>query len=263
MQDDLAAAVCGGAVAPECPEWEMAREVFVAIEEDRLFFRHEVICAIDNPANVLYHETLVRMKVGDTVLSPGRFLPALEKLSLMRPFDCFTLRCTLDALRSMPGVHLGCNVSAQSVRDDHWWKSLFLELAAAPDLAARLIVEITELAPVSPVAGPAFVRRLKGLGVRVAVDDFGVGFSAEAARMCEPDIVKVDRSFLRRVRQGTSTAAELNRVVRIARCIAPLVDIEGVETADDVRIAHDAGAQWIQGYYLTAPDMPVSMRSTG
>jgi len=256
MLGDLAADVRSDAVALESPDWKIAREVLVAIAEDRLFFQHEVICAIDDPAHILYRETLVRMKAGDMVLLPGRFIPALERLSLMRPFDCFVLRRTLDAIRATPGAHLGCNVSAQSARDDHWWKSLFLELAAEPDVAARLVVEITESTTVSPVDGRAFVRRLRGLGVRVAVDDFGVGFSTDAARVCEPEIIKIDRSFLRRVRQGTFTAAEFNRLVRIARCIAPLLVIEGVETPGDVRIARDSGAQWIQGYYLDAPDAP-------
>lgn len=256
--DDLATDVRGGSAAPECPDWRIAREVFIAIEEDRFFFRREVICAIDTPSEILYHETLARMKVDAAPVLPGRFIPALERLSLMRPFDCFVLRRTLDALRATPDAYLGCNISAQSVREDHWWKSFFLELAAAPDLAARLVVEITELTPVSPVDGPAFVRRLKELGVRVAVDDFGTGFSADAARMCDPDIIKLDHSFLRRIREGTFTAAELDHLVWTARRIAPLLVIEGVETADDVRIARDAGVNWIQGYYLDAPDAPAS-----
>jgi len=258
MLGDLATDLRSDAVAPESPDWKIAREVFVGIEEDRLFFRHEAICAIDTPADILYRETLVRMKVDGMVVLPGRFIPALERLSLMRAFDCFVLRRTLDALRAAPQAHLGCNVSAQSARDDHWWKSLFLELAAAPEVAARLVVEITESTPVSSVDGRAFVRRLKELGVRVAVDDFGVGFSADAARVCQPDIIKVDRSFLRRVRQGTFSATELNRLVRMARCIAPLLVIEGVETPDDVLIARAADAQWIQGYYVDAPDAPAS-----
>jgi EAL domain-containing protein (putative c-di-GMP-specific phosphodiesterase class I) len=252
MLNDLATDGRNEAVTPESPDRRIAREVFVAIEEDRLFFRREVIRTVDVPTDILYFETLVRMKADDEVLPPGRFIPALERLSLMRPFDCFVLGRTLDALRAAPKAHLGCNVSAQSARDDHWWKSLFHELAAEPDLAARLVVEITESTPVS-VDARSFVRQLKNLGVRIAVDDFGVGFSADAARLCEPDIIKVDRSFLRRVRQGTFTTAELNRLVRMARCIAPLLVIEGVETADDVRIARDAGADWIQGYYLSPP----------
>lgn len=258
MLDDLATDIRGDAAASERPDWEIARDVFVAIEEDRLFFRHESICAVDAHADVLYREALVRMRVDDTVLPPGRFIPELEKLSLMRPFDCFVLRRTLNALRAAPDACLGCNISARSARDDHWWESLFLELASAPDLAARLIVEITELTPVSPVDGPAFVKRLKGLGVRIAIDDFGVGFSSDAARMCEPDIVKIGYSFLRRVREGTFTTAEFNHLVGLAHCTAPLLVVEGVETADDVRIARDAGANWIQGYYFDAPDATAS-----
>lgn len=258
MLDDLATDMRGDVAASQCPDWEIARDVFVGIEEDRLFFRHEAIRAVDAPADVLYREALVRMRVDDKVLLPGRFIPELGKLSLMRPFDCFVLRRTLDALRDAPDACLGCNIAAQSARDDHWWKSLFIELASAPDIAARLVVEITELTPVSPVAGPAFVQRLKALGVRIAVDDFGVGFSADAARMCEPDIVKIDRSFLRRVREGTFTATEFNHLVGMARCTAPLLVVEGVETEDDVRIARDAGANWIQGYYFDPPDAPAS-----
>ncbi|WP_084170343.1 EAL domain-containing protein [Paraburkholderia ferrariae] len=247
------------ALMPQSQDGQTALAVFAAIQEDRLFFRQESICSINAPAQTLYREALVRMKVGDVVLPPGRFIPALERLSLMRPFDCFVLRRTIDAVRAMPGMNFGCNVSAQSARDDHWWESLFLELAAEPDLAARLIVEITESAPVSPIDARAFVRRLRALGVRVAVDDFGVGFSADAVRVSAPDIIKLDRSFMRRVRQGTYTVDQLGRLVRMARYITPLLVIEGIETPDDVRVAREAGAQWIQGYYLDAADTPSPM----
>lgn len=259
--DDPVVQTRGDAVTPLSPDREIAKAVFVSLAEDRLFFRHEVICAVDAPTDILYYETLVRMKVDDQVLLPGRFIPALERLSLMRPFDCFVLRRTLDAIRATPGGRLGCNVSAQSVRDDHWWESLFLELAAEPEVAARLVVEITETVPVSPVDGRAFVQRLRQLGVQVAIDDFGAGFSADAARMCEPDIIKIDRSFLRHVRQGTLCVIEFNRLVRIAQGIAPISVVEGVETPEDVRIARDAGAHWIQGYHISAPDEPTSIEA--
>jgi EAL domain-containing protein (putative c-di-GMP-specific phosphodiesterase class I) len=264
MKHDGLAAMLGersDAGAPECPDWKIAREVFHAIADDRLFFEHEEIRSIDAPADILYRETLVRMKADDKVLPPSHFILALERLSLMRPFDCFVLRRTLEAIRSTPNANLGCNVSAQSARDDHWWEPLFLELAGDPEVAARLVVEITESAPVTPIDGRAFVQRLRGLGVRVAVDDFGAGFSADAASMCVPDIIKVDRSFLRRVRQNTLGVTEFNSLVRIAQHIAPLVVIEGVETPDDIRIARNAGAHWIQGYYLNAPDAPASQQA--
>ena len=256
---DLAIETHSNAMTTQSPDWQIAKDVFVSLAENRLFFRHEMICAVDAPTDILYSEMLVRMKVDDQVLLPGRFIPALERLSLMRPFDRFVLGRTLDALRAIPGKHLGCNVSAQSVRDDHWWKSLFLELAAEPEVASRLVVEITESAPVSPVDGRAFVQLLRRLGVRVAIDDFGAGFSADAARMCEPDIIKIDRSFLRHVRLGTLCIPEFDRLVRVAQDIAPIVVVEGVETPDDVRIARDAGAPWIQGYTITAPDAPASI----
>ncbi|MFP6559043.1 EAL domain-containing protein [Paraburkholderia sp. B3] len=237
----------------------MAREVCRAISDDRLFFRHEVICAVDAPTEVLYREALVRMKVADAVLLPGRFIPALERLSLMRQFDCYVVRHTLEAIKATPGARLGCNISAQSTQDDHWWQEVFLELENNPEAAARLVVEITESAPILPIDGCTFVRRLRRLGVRVAIDDFGVGFSAVSAAACATDIVKVDRSLLRRVRQGTLGIAGFNRLIVMARGIAPLLVVEGVETPDDIRIVRDAGVRWIQGYYVNDPDTPGSI----
>ncbi|SDD61647.1 EAL domain-containing protein [Paraburkholderia lycopersici] len=244
--------LAAAAVPRESPDREIAREVCRAISEDRLLFQPEVVCAIDDRTDILYREMLVRMKVGDTVLLPGRFIPALEKLSLMRPFDCFVVRHTLEAIKATPGVTIGCNVSAQSARDDPWWQEVFLELENDTEAASRLVVEITESAPFAPIAGPAFVRRLQRMGVRVAIDDFGAGFSAGTANSCATDIIKVDRSFLRRVRQGALCVAELSRLIGIAQGMAPLVVLEGVETPDDIRIARDTGVHWIQGYYVNA-----------
>lgn len=256
MLGDRAVEGRSDAMTPQSSDWQIAQAVFLAIGEDRLFFQHEVICAIDAPADILYYETLVRMKLDDQVLPPGRFIPALERLSLMRPFDCFVLRRTLEAIRAMPGACLGCNISAQSAQDDHWWQSLFFELAAEPEVAARLVVEITESAPVSPVDGHAFVQRLRRLGVRVAVDDFGAGFSADLADVCATDIIKLDRSFLWHARRGISGLAELSRLTSMVQNLAAIVVVEGIETPDDIQIVHNAGLRWVQGYFLnaSAPD---------
>lgn len=241
------------AVAQGSSDLEIAREVYRAIAEDRLFFQHERVCALAAPTNVLYLESLVRITVGDSVLLPGSFIPALEKLSLMRPFDCFVVSRTLEAIKAMLGTSLGCNVSALSARDDHWWQPVFLELESNPQAAARLVVEITESMPSSPVDARAFIKRLRRLGVRVAVDDFGAGFSADLADVCATDIIKIDRSYLRHARRGTRGLAELSRVTSIAQALAAIVVVEGVETPDDIQIARNAGLRWVQGYFLNAP----------
>ena len=93
---DLAIETHSNAMTTQSPDWQIAKDVFVSLAENRLFFRHEMICAVDAPTDILYSEMLVRMKVDDQVLLPGRFIPALERLSLMRPFDRFVLGRTLD-----------------------------------------------------------------------------------------------------------------------------------------------------------------------
>ncbi|WP_233838618.1 EAL domain-containing protein [Paraburkholderia sp. ZP32-5] len=228
----------------------VVREVFSAIAHGRIFFRYEAVCAVNAWTNVLYQEALVRIKTPDSVLLPGAFIPTLEKLSAIREFDRLIVGRTIDAITAMPGARLGCNVSAASALDDHWWEPVFRQLESNPEAASRLVVEITESAPVSPLHGGTFIDRLRKLGVRVAIDDFGRGFSRDTASACAADIIKVDRSFLWRARHDLAGVAELRSTIRAAQRIARVVIAEGVETLDDVRIVRDAGVHWIQGYLL-------------
>jgi EAL domain-containing protein (putative c-di-GMP-specific phosphodiesterase class I) len=238
------------AITLDSADMEVVREVSSAIAQDRLFFRYEAVCAVNAWTNVLYQEALVRIKTSDGILLPGGFIPTLERLALMRQFDCLIVGRTLEAITAMPGARLGCNVSAASARDDHWWEPAFRNLESNREAASRLVVEITESAPVSRLHGRAFIERLQKLGVRVAIDDFGSGFSKEAASACAADIIKVDRTFLWRARHDLAGIAELKCAIRTAQSIAPVVIAEGVETLDDVQIVRDAGVHWIQGYLL-------------
>ncbi|WP_234190289.1 EAL domain-containing protein [Shinella sp. NM-101] len=230
---------------------------YKALRDRRLALAFQSIRSADGDG-LLYREVLARIVPedgGSELIGPGAFVPALEQLRLARLFDRAVVMDTLAALRMAPSSRLGCNISAQSAADDEYWTSIFALLAAEPDIAGRLIVEITETAGFpDPDAAQWFVARLKRLGCEVAVDDFGVGCnSISLTAMLRPSIVKIDGSFLR-VNAGQIFGGEfVQSLIRLSSCLAAHVVVEGVEDEICLQLAMRAGARWLQGYYIDLP----------
>jgi EAL domain-containing protein (putative c-di-GMP-specific phosphodiesterase class I) len=240
----------------------LAAEALAGLEEGRLELCWQAVRSANAPEQALYHEGLARLigREGQP-LSPGTFVPALERLGLVRAFDRDVFTLVLNELEHFPGARLGVNISAQSARLDGWWFSTLERLRAKPDLARRLVVEITETAALTGEAY-RFVSALRRLGCRIALDDFGVGHaSVRNAMALSPDIIKVDAFFLRRARASDQSEALLEHLVGIAAHCAPVVIVEGVETAEQSRMAErlqaryqsPANACWQQGYHFGHP----------
>lgn len=205
-------------------------------------------------SGVLYRECLAR-KVDSTSGSvealPCHFIPALEKLGMTRGFDRVIVRKTIELLRRVRSVRLGCNVSALSATNDAWWSSTFQLLKASPSLASRLVIELTETAECPDMdEAIAFCEALRSFGCKVAVDDFGAGFSSMGfALRVKPDIVKVDMTIIRETRHSGGIPM-LRNLLDLLGNIAPDVIVEGIESDDDARVAIEAGAKWLQGYHV-------------
>lgn len=230
-----------------------------ALEAGRVHFAEQPIAAADDTAKPLYCECLVRLVSDDgTVLLPGTYLGALERLGLMRAFDRQVVREVLRQLRIRPDAVLGCNVSGLSAVCDVWWSSTLEALACNPDIAGRLVIEITETAALPDMAeAKAFVSAIRQTGARVALDDFGVGYSsATFAREAAIDIVKIDGSFVRQRVAGPAGQRMLEHLVNLVGGFGAIVVVEGVETAEDLQVAAEAGARWFQGYYFRQPELP-------
>lgn len=243
-------------------DMRLAAHALAALEEGRLDLCWQPVRSANAPDHLLYHEGLARLIGRDgQALSPGVFVPALERLGLVRAFDRDVFALVLSELEHFPGARLGVNISAHSARRDGWWFSTLERLRAAPDLARRLVVEITETAALTAEAH-RFVSALRRLGCRIALDDFGVGHaSVRNAMSLSPDIIKVDAFFLRRAGASEQGEALLEHLVGIAAHCAPVVIVEGVETAEQSRMAEQlqvryqspTNACWQQGYHFGQP----------
>ncbi|WP_168787580.1 EAL domain-containing protein [Paraburkholderia aromaticivorans] len=231
---------------------EVAVGVFAAMLKDRLRFVFEPVCRATGSGAVDYLEALLCESVDGTIKHNrlGKLVPALERLGLARRLDRWVVESIIGRLRADPDARLGCNISAQSATLDAWWALTLAILNTEPEVARRLTIEITETMPLTEFAEASeFVRVLRSLGCRVALDDLGGGYSSLWSLLhLELDIAKIDGSFVRAARFGENGAARLWHMVELARACAPIVVVEGIETQADARVARESGATHVQGY---------------
>ncbi len=99
------------------------------------------------------------------------------------------------------------------------------------------------------------MQRVKGLGVRVAMDDFGSSYSGLASLARFPfDKIKIDRSFVSQLTEDADVAAIVASIVALGRSLSVDITAEGVETGDQVTLLKAAGCNIVQGYLFGAPD---------
>ena len=150
-------------------------------------------------------------------------------------------------------LSLGCNMSAHQLRD-----ARFLELvgAAVRDLGEnRLVLEMTETVVVShDDETDAALRRLTAVGARLAIDDFGVGFSSIGYLQHLPvDILKIDRSFTRDVDASPRAAALVEAILVMGAALDLRVVAEGIERPSQAALLRQAGCDIGQGFLFGRP----------
>jgi len=204
---------------------------------------------------VLYHEALVRFpQTHGWDTAPGEVFAAIERSGGTLAFDRRIVRRVIETLQSDPLAILGVNISGASA-DPAGWDDLVDLLRSDHALATRLVIEITETAPMPDLDRAAlFCSRLQGCGVRVALDDFGVGHASVAsARALKPAIIKIDGSFVRQACAAPAAAGLFWHLVGVAKSLGALTIVEGVETREQAIIAQEAGSIWQQGFFHGKP----------
>ncbi|QIH09520.1 MULTISPECIES: EAL domain-containing protein [unclassified Pseudomonas] len=229
------------------------KDFYRELADGRLMLAFQPVVWLADSSRVLYHEGLLRRidaQGGDTYP-----LAHLEKQALMRELDRNVVLCVIACLHRDDRLRLGCNISARSAVIDSFWLEIIEALREAPSVAARLVIEITEsAAPPSIEAASEFVRCLRGLGCRVAIDDFGAGVGTlEFIRQTRPDIVKIDKGYIQRARGEANSAQTLGHLVQLCKTLAPCVIVEGLESIADQELASDCGGEWGQGYLFGRP----------
>ena len=239
---------------------ELEGELRAAMKAGELRVLYQPIVALPS-GRIVGVEALVRWDRGSRgLVSPAEFIPLAEETGLIVELGAWVLA---EACRTVVGLdretgtalNLSVNLSARQLLEPGLEATVAAALSASGLGAGRLTLEITEGVLMADTA--ATIDRLgslRGLGVRVAIDDFGTGYSSLGyLRRFPLDAVKIDRSFIEDVTEGTRQAALVHAIVELCRTLELDTVAEGVETQDQADRLTDLGCELAQGFLFGRP----------
>ena len=246
-------------------------ELHQALERDELFVIYQPVLDLHAQPNPRGQhgqhgcagvEALVRWRhPAHGVMPPLQFVPAAEDAGLIGALGLFVLRSAcqqfmrwrLDLGAQAPSL-LAVNLSIAQLRDPGLVAQVQRVLADCAMPAAALQLEVTEsLAAQDPVARSR-LHGLKALGVKLALDDFGSGYSSLACLHQLPvDTVKIDGSFIAEAERSEYHRALIEATVRVARTLRMATVAEGIETAEQASLISRLGCDLGQGYLYCRP----------
>jgi diguanylate cyclase (GGDEF)-like protein/PAS domain S-box-containing protein len=196
-------------------------------------------------------------------VAPNQFIPLCEETGAIVPIGRWVLRtaCAQNVewqRQGLPPVSMAVNISARQFADPDLLNDIaaaLRETGMAPEL---LELELTETMVMhDPARTVEILKQLKAMGIRIALDDFGVGYSSLAQIKGFPiDILKVDRSFIRNLPESTQDRAITEAIINMAKSLSLLVVAEGVETADQEVFLRGIACDASQGFYFSKPCAP-------
>ncbi|HXG79820.1 MAG TPA: bifunctional diguanylate cyclase/phosphodiesterase [Methyloceanibacter sp.] len=235
----------------------IADEIVRALNDRRMLLALQPIVTSRSHEPELY-ECLLRMRRLDgSIVSASEFIPVAEQFGLAKLVDHRALELAVDLLRAMPSIKLSLNVSAATANDSQWLQALEACLAKHSGLAERLTIELTETAAISDLAETVkFVSALKTLGCRVALDDFGAGYTSfRNLRLLGVDIVKIDGSFIQNLGNQAEDELFVRTLIDLAKSFGITTVGEWVGDEKTAKMLEKAGVSYLQGYFFGAPEL--------
>lgn len=190
-------------------------------------------------------------------IGPGVFVPIAEQSGLMVPLGTWMLRRVFTQCRAWPACDISINLSPIQIMAQGFVETiqaLVVETGISP---RRIILEVTEGVMLDRSDNVAqSLRTLQGMGFRIALDDFGIGYSSLSyLRSFQFDRIKIDRSFVQNIEADHDAQSILGAIVALGQTLRMKVVAEGVETELQRRLVHAAGCELVQGH-LFWPALP-------
>jgi diguanylate cyclase (GGDEF)-like protein len=192
-------------------------------------------------------------------IAPADFIPVAEETGMMDALGRFVLKRALADAGRWPQVYIAVNLSPVQVRDGGLVALVRAALEESRIAPSRLVLEITEGVLIDkPDAMLKRIEELHALGVRLALDDFGSGYSNLGYLQRFPlDTLKIDKSFVAALGDSTSGGVIIQAIVALGRALGLSVLAEGVETEQQRVLLRLAGCDEMQGYLFARP-MPAN-----
>jgi len=231
-----------------------------ALKEDgfQLVFQPVVNVA---DGHVSHYETLLRMiDEGGELLSPAKFIPVAERMGLIHHIDLWVVSHAIDYISALgqekEDICFTINLSSHALQGDFLLPVLKQKLESTWISPSRLTFEITETAAVSNFEKTRqMVSRIRALGCRFALDDFGAGFSSFSYLKNFPvDYLKIDGQFISNLAVDTADQVLVRSMIDIAHSLGKKAIAEYVSNPEILRLLKEFGVDYVQGYLLGKPE---------
>lgn len=226
-----------------------------AIEKQEISIAFQPV--VDSQSRVITGvEALARWeRHGYGPVRPDIFIAAAEQSGLIQPLGLFILRRTCEQAKYWPGIDVAVNVSPAQFGHPGFISEVITILSETGINPGRVIFEVTEGYFIrDPERARDMIAQLKEIGIRVALDDFGSGFSSVGyLRQFSFDRIKIDRSLVERAALETGGRELLQATVALARSLDLPVTAEGIECEEQALVVRLCGCDELQGYYIGRP----------
>lgn len=252
----------------------------------RMDVEHALHGAIGRQEMRLYHQPIVDIVTGrvsgfealmrwerqdGTIVSPADFIPIAEETGIICELGAWALHDALGVLRRWiddgivpPSTTMSVNVSPRQIADPAF-PNVVREAIAESGVPPHLLwLEITESMMLDePELAALILDDVRSLGVRIAMDDFGTGFSSLSVLQQFPiQRIKIDRAFVHGLGEITNDRSLVRTIIAMAQSMALDLVAEGVETVQQLEALRELGCDKAQGYLISRPVPADAIRST-
>src|SRR5512135_134180 len=229
-----------------------------------MFLVMQPIMSLGAPFESLNFEVLVRLREDDgSVTSAGKIIEAAENNGRAAVIDRWVLSRTLEWLechrQMLRNTRFACmNLSGASLNDERFVHDAYAMLARSGRAAERLCIEITEGVALHDMENTRrFIERVRGYGAKVALDDFGAGYTSFSyLKELPADAVKIDGSFISGVNSHPANLAIVGTIVELAHNLGMQSVAEWVEDRATIEALAQVGVDYVQGWAISRPVEP-------
>ncbi len=241
-----------------------------SLSSDQQFIRRELPRALSAHELELHFQPIVAAHSGRIVgveallrwkhpsrgqIPPATFIPIAEQMGLMDTLGAFVLRRALTEAQRWPDLYVSVNLSPLQLRNRSIVETVRAALEETAIEPRRLMLEVTEGVLIdNPEDMVKRIEELRALGVRIALDDFGSGYSNLGYLQRFPfDKLKIDKSFVSALGRSSNGGVIIQAIVALGRALGVSVLVEGVETEEQRVLLRLAGCDELQGFLFARP----------
>jgi len=239
-------------------ELRLIERIGQGLEDDGLFLEMQPIMSLDRPLDSLNFEVLLRMRDRENKVIPaGKIISAADNNGRMAVIDRWVLERTLGWIEQhrerFTATHFICvNLSGTSLNDERFVEDAFAMLSSHPKAASLLCLEVTESVALHDLQNTGrFIDRAKSLGAKIALDDFGAGYSSFSyLRDLPADALKIDGAFVKGVSSHPANVAILQAIIELTHNLGMKSIAEWVEDLETLELLAELGADYAQGWAI-------------